>query len=136
MGHDVAKALVVLASAYTLGCDRAAQRLYQEQQEARRTIMTSTTWNGTHLEQLDLLAAISRHCACQVGFDGVCVAVCPPHRMLVEDQRALDGLLFARRLARCLAPGVADPPGCCIGADSRPHPAGRGEARATVSEGT
>ena len=64
--------------------------------------MTSTTWNGTHLEQLDLLAAISRHCACQVGFDGVCVAVCPPHRMLVEDQRALDGLLFARRLARCL----------------------------------
>lgn len=87
---------------HRLGCDRAAQRLYQEQQEARRTIMTSTTWNGTHLEQLDLLAAISRHCACQVGFDGVCVAVCPPHRMLVEDQRALDGLLFARRLARCL----------------------------------
>jgi hypothetical protein len=30
------------------------------------------------------------------------VNVCAPHRMLAEDQRVLDGLLFARREARRL----------------------------------
>jgi hypothetical protein len=33
---------------------------------------------------------------------GVRVKVCAPHRMLAEDQRVLDGLLFARRDARRL----------------------------------
>jgi hypothetical protein len=30
---------------------------------------------------------------------GMRLTSCPSHRMLVEDQRALDGLLFARRIA-------------------------------------
>ena len=30
---------------------------------------------------------------------GVRLVTCAPHRMLLEDQRALDGLLFARRFA-------------------------------------
>lgn len=59
-------------------------------------------WHGTHREKLDLLAAITRHRTCQARFDGVNLAVCPAHRVLVEDQRVLDGLLFARRLARRL----------------------------------
>ena len=33
---------------------------------------------------------------------GVRVKVCPSHRMLAEDQRVLDGLLFACRDARRL----------------------------------
>ena len=30
---------------------------------------------------------------------GVRLATCAPHRMLTEDQRALNGLLFGRRMA-------------------------------------
>ncbi|MCA1644065.1 MAG: hypothetical protein LC797_00905 [Chloroflexi bacterium] len=33
---------------------------------------------------------------------GVRLATCAPHRMLTEDQRALNGLLFARRMAERL----------------------------------
>jgi hypothetical protein len=64
--------------------------------------MTYTRWHGTRFEELDLLAVVRRHCTCEVDEDGVRLSVCPPHRMLLEDQRALDGLLFARRLARRL----------------------------------
>jgi hypothetical protein len=31
--------------------------------------------------------------------DGVRLSTCPPHEMLAADQRAVDGLLFARRIA-------------------------------------
>jgi hypothetical protein len=34
---------------------------------------------------------------------GVRLATCAPHRMLTEDQRALNGLLFARRMAERLS---------------------------------
>jgi hypothetical protein len=63
---------------------------------------TPAAWHGTSREQLDLLAAVTRHCTCHTRTDGVRTIVCPPHRMLVEDQRALDGLLFAKRLAERL----------------------------------
>jgi hypothetical protein len=33
---------------------------------------------------------------------GVRLATCAPHRMLTNDQRALNGLLFARRMAERL----------------------------------
>jgi hypothetical protein len=33
---------------------------------------------------------------------GVRLATCAPHRMLTDDQRALNGLLFARRMAERL----------------------------------
>ena len=59
-------------------------------------------WHGTHREQLDLLTALSRHCACEIRPGEVRVQVCPAHRMLIEDQRILDRLLFARHLARRL----------------------------------
>ena len=58
-------------------------------------------WNGTTDEALALLHALSAHCACEVH-DGRTVAACPAHLMLAYDQRAIDGLLFMRRMAERL----------------------------------
>lgn len=64
---------------------------------AQRTIQR-ITWNGTTDEALALLHALSAHCACRVE-SGRTVAPCASHQMLVRDQRAVDGLLFMRRMA-------------------------------------
>jgi hypothetical protein len=56
------------------------------------------TWNGTTDEALALLQALRAHCECQVE-DGRTVVPCGAHAMLTSDQRAIDGLLFMRRLA-------------------------------------
>jgi hypothetical protein len=56
-------------------------------------------WHGTQQESFDLVNAIARNCTCEFGLMGVRLATCAPHRMLTEDQRALNGLLFARRMA-------------------------------------
>ena len=55
-------------------------------------------WNGTLREQLDLLAAIQHNCDCVYERMGARVSTCSAHAMLVHDQRALDGLLWHRRL--------------------------------------
>jgi hypothetical protein len=55
-------------------------------------------WNGTTDEALALLHALSQHCECRVE-GGRTVASCGGHSMLVRDQRAIDGLLFMRRMA-------------------------------------
>ena len=60
---------------------------------------TETTWHGTPQEALDLLTVIERNCTCEFGTMGARLSTCGPHRMLTDDQRALDGLLFARRIA-------------------------------------
>jgi hypothetical protein len=59
-------------------------------------------WHGTQQESTDLVTAIARHCTCEFGLMGVRPFMCPAHRMLMQDQRALDGLLFARRMAHRL----------------------------------
>jgi hypothetical protein len=46
--------------------------------------------------------SIARNCSCEFGLMGVRLTTCAPHRMLTEDQRALNGLLFVRRLAEQL----------------------------------
>jgi hypothetical protein len=56
-------------------------------------------WNGTREESTALVDAIARNCTCEFGIMGVRLSTCAPHRMLLEDQRAPNGLLFARRLA-------------------------------------
>jgi hypothetical protein len=56
-------------------------------------------WHGTQSEALELLQALSRHCSCVVTTEGIRLSTCVPHEMLVSDQRAIDGLLFARRIA-------------------------------------
>ena len=60
---------------------------------------TSVLWHGTQTEALELLQALSRNCSCVVTAEGVRLSTCPPHEMLSSDQRAIDGLLFARRIA-------------------------------------
>jgi hypothetical protein len=61
------------------------------------------TWNGTTDEALALLHALRAHCECRVA-EGRTISPCPSHRMLARDQRAVDGLLFMRRMvARLLA---------------------------------
>ena len=59
-------------------------------------------WHGTQQDSNDLVNAIAHNCACEFGLMGVRMATCGPHAMLIEDQRALNGLLFARRIAERL----------------------------------
>jgi len=59
-------------------------------------------WHGTLREQLDLIAAVQHNCECSFdGMDGS-LEMCHPHRMLANNQRALDGLLWNRRLVKRL----------------------------------
>jgi hypothetical protein len=59
-------------------------------------------WHGNQQESFDLVSAVAHNCDCTFGAMGVRLATCAPHRMLMEDQRALNGLLFARRIAERL----------------------------------
>ena len=59
---------------------------------------TQVVWNGTREESLALVDAIARNCTCEFGLMGVRLSTCTSHRMLTEDQHALNGLLFARRV--------------------------------------
>lgn len=63
---------------------------------------TQVVWYGSQQESLDLVNAVARNCSCEFGMMGVRLTICAPHKMLVEDQRALNGLLFARRIAERL----------------------------------
>lgn len=56
-------------------------------------------WHGTQVEALDLLQSLNRNCSCVFTADGTRLSTCAPHQMLATDQRAIDGLLFARRIA-------------------------------------
>jgi hypothetical protein len=56
------------------------------------------TWNGTPDEALALLHALRTHRECRID-SGRTVASCASHSMLARDQRAVDGLLFMRRMA-------------------------------------
>ena len=55
-------------------------------------------WHGTRQEAAALLHAISSHCSCESTAKDARPRRCPPHLMLVEDQRAVNGLLFVRNI--------------------------------------
>ena len=55
-------------------------------------------WHGTRAEGLELVAALDCHCSCGFTPQGLRVTVCASHQLLLSDQRALDGLLFSRRI--------------------------------------
>ncbi len=57
-------------------------------------------WNGTLVEHLDLIAAIEHNCECSFDSMGARVVVCASHGMLMREQRALNGLLWTRRLLK------------------------------------
>jgi hypothetical protein len=63
---------------------------------------TEISWHGTQQESFALVNSVARNCTCEFGLMGVRLTTCGPHRMLMEDQRALDGLLFVRRMAERL----------------------------------
>jgi hypothetical protein len=63
---------------------------------------TNTTWRGTSEESYALINAIAHHCTCRFGLTGIRLHVCSAHRLLTDNQRALDGLLFSRRMVRRL----------------------------------
>ena len=63
--------------------------------------MSRVVWHGTRQESLELLHAVRLHCACETG-DGRMLTICSAHAMLARDQRAVDGLLFMRRMAERL----------------------------------
>ena len=58
---------------------------------------TRTVWNGTAQEGQELCEIVNRNCSCADGETTV-ETRCAPHLMLLSNQRALDGLLFARRI--------------------------------------
>lgn len=60
---------------------------------------TRVQWHGTRTEGLELVKALSRYCSCVFTAKGLRQSVCAPHEMLCSDQRAIDGLLFSRRIA-------------------------------------
>jgi hypothetical protein len=57
----------------------------------------TVTWHGSAAEYRDLVRGVGHNCCCENGM-GVRTC-CSAHHMINEDQRALDGLLFARRMA-------------------------------------
>jgi len=60
-------------------------------------------WHGSTAEMEALLQAAAHNCACGRTRSAQDWATrCASHRMLAFDQRALDGLLFVRRLTRRL----------------------------------
>jgi hypothetical protein len=63
--------------------------------------MKQVVWHGTADEALALLAVVNEHCTCRRVNQRV-MAVCPTHQMLSREQRAIDGLLFMRRMAERL----------------------------------
>jgi hypothetical protein len=58
-------------------------------------------WHGTPQEANDLVNSLANNCACEFGQSGVRLSTCAAHAM-IEDQRTLDGLVFARYMAECL----------------------------------
>lgn len=59
------------------------------------------SWNGTPGEYLDLMRALNRNCGCEFGLMGAQLTRCSAHD-LMENQRALNGLLYARKLVETL----------------------------------
>jgi hypothetical protein len=62
-------------------------------------LTTTVQWHGTRPEGVELAATLDRHCSCEFNEQGRRVSICAPHAILISDQRAVDGLLFARRIA-------------------------------------
>ena len=59
-------------------------------------------WHGNQVESELLIRAIVNNCECEVTHSGTLRTACAAHRMLTHDQRALNGLLFARAIRQRL----------------------------------
>jgi hypothetical protein len=56
-------------------------------------------WHGTEQEAADLLLAAKNHCTCDLESGQPLFKMCETHAMVFTDQRALNGLLFARHIS-------------------------------------
>ena len=79
-----------------LGCWHVYERRGKE-----ATAMTEQAeWKGTSQAWDRLKASVQEYCACVADpGTGAGTYVCPSHRMLATDQRALNGLLFYYRIS-------------------------------------
>ena len=66
-----------------------------------------SVWHGTSQEASDLFNAVAHNCTCEMRDGAIRQKLCAAHAM-IEDQRELDRLLFARYMAeRWLAKELA-----------------------------
>lgn len=63
---------------------------------------TAPVWHGDSKESDALTNAINSNCCCTHALSDERTVTCGPHKLLLEDQRALDGLLWMRRQAEKL----------------------------------
>jgi hypothetical protein len=59
----------------------------------------TTVWHGSNHERVELIEAVSHNCDCTYAM-GVRAKRCAAHEMLEEDQRAIDRLVFIKRIAK------------------------------------
>jgi hypothetical protein len=86
-------------------CDLPRTKLKERQRAAEREAPATSceedgmtvTWHGRAAEYRDLVDAVARNCSCEYGI-GLRTR-CAAHQMIAEEQRVLDGLLFARRMS-------------------------------------
>jgi len=65
-------------------------------------VNTQPIWHGTREEAVELNNAIAGNCCCEFETStGQRISTCSAHAM-IEDQRLLDGLAFARYMAKRL----------------------------------
>jgi hypothetical protein len=64
-------------------------------------VKTQPVWHGTSEQAVELANALAHNCACEFGALGDRVVTCAAHT-IIEDQRLLDGLAFARYMAQRL----------------------------------
>jgi len=62
--------------------------------------LTEAIWHGTGSEAEALMEALAHNCSCEHDAQGQRIRVCAGHAALVHDQRFMDGLVYARRIAR------------------------------------
>ena len=110
--HQIGGTQVAFSNRRSLTARRGGTKLKVVQ------MATNVLWHGTQTEALELLQALSRNCSCVVTAEGVRLSTCAPHEMLSSDQRAVDGLLFARRIAERLRSEELDLAESEVGASS------------------
>ena len=91
---------IILAERRGVGVDRRATiRLWTRWHDGLIRMPTRTQWHGTPTEELELTRALTRHCTCMFDAQSRQLCMCAGHQMFRSDQRAIDGLLFSRRIA-------------------------------------
>lgn len=63
--------------------------------------VTAVIWHGNQQDALDLVNALARNCCCEFDGGQERISTCAAHQMM-DDQRLLDRLLFARFIGRQL----------------------------------